>query len=278
MRLELSGAGALGQQTGGLTVQGCGWGQHFCAELRLIREPVCRTHADMAPSTLHVGLVSVFSLALGACLAPPPEGAAAPSQESTSTESSSTSAPAAPAAAGEAKAGIVWNGDDVNPSAKGWNSCDTQPCKALVEPAPKVGKDKTIGLAFQAEGSGYLGFGWNWTSWYAAGASNVTGLKNLRFWLQIVPESKELAPDPKGIRVGLRCAADKDCGKEIGSLDDYVKNSTDGQWHEVVIPLGDMKLSDGSKWDDKSVWEIGLHNWAPTPRKFVAHIDNIGFD
>jgi hypothetical protein len=225
-------------------------------------------------SCLRVGSVSLFSLLLGACLSPPPEGAQSPAGGSSESSGSS----AAPVAAGEAKAGTIWNGDDVSPTAKGWASCDTQPCKTVLEPAPKVGKDGTIGLEFQADGTGYLGFGWNWTSWYAAGASNVTGLKKLRFWLQIVPESKELAPDPKGIRVGLRCAAHKECGKEIGSLDDYVKNAADGQWHEVVIPLGDMKLSDGAKWDDKSVWEIGLHNWAPTPRKFAMHIDDIAFE
>src|SRR5688500_7077901 len=141
-------------------------------------------------SSLRVGSVSLFSWLLGACLSPPPEGAQAPTGGSTDSSGSS----AAPAPAGEAKAGTTRNGDDVSPTAKGWNSCDTQPCKALLEAAPKVGRNNTIGLEFQAEGSGYVGFGWNWTSWYAAGATNVTGLKNLRFWLQIIPESKELAP------------------------------------------------------------------------------------
>lgn len=225
-------------------------------------------------SSLRVASVSMVSLVLGACLSPPPEGAQSPTSGSSSESSGSSAA----APAGEAKAGVVWNGDDVSPTAKGWSSCDTQPCKTLLEPLPKVGRNNSIGLEFRAEGTGYVGFGWNWTSWYAAGATNVSGLKNLRFWLQIIPESKELAPDPKGIRVGIRCAAHKECGKEIASLDEYVKNSVDGQWHEVVIPLGNMKLSDGAKWDDKSVWEIGLHNWAPTPRKFVMHIDDIAFD
>jgi hypothetical protein len=45
-----------------------------------------------------------------------------------------------------------------------------------------------------------------------------------------------------------------------------------------VIPLADMKVENKGTWDDASVWEIGLHNWAPTPREFTAYIDDITFE
>jgi hypothetical protein len=216
----------------------------------------------------------VLALLATGCLTPPQGGAEAPSSSKAAPAGDGAAASSAPMG----RPGIVWNGDDVNPTAKGWASCDTQPCTTVLAPVAKVGRGGSTGLEFKADGTGYLGFGWNWTSWTAAESTNVNGLTNLHFWVQIVPESLEVAPDPKAIRVGLRCAAQKNCGKEVGSLGQYVTNVTDGEWHEVVIPLGDMKLSDGSSWDAKTAWEIGLHNWAPTPRKFVVHLDDIGFD
>ena len=39
-----------------------------------------------------------------------------------------------------------------------------------------------------------------------------------------------------------------------------------------------MKVEEKGIWDDASAWEIGIHNWAPTPREFTAHIDDIMFE
>jgi hypothetical protein len=230
------------------------------------------------------GLASALSLG---CLAPPPN-CVDPKTGATMTADGSGAAPAAAGAAAATTAStdpgdlskplVVWNGDDVSPTAKQWASCDTQPCTSTLEPAPKVGANGTIGLEFKAKGKGYVGFGWNWTSWYAAGATNVTGRKNLKFQFKLVPASPELAPAGDGIRVGIRCAKQDKCGKEIGSITKYEPKATDGQWHQVTIPLGDMKVEDKGIWDDASAWEIGVHNWAPTPREFVAYIDDITFE
>jgi hypothetical protein len=225
------------------------------------------------------GLGSALSLG---CLAPP-QNCVEPN--TASAANASTAAPGAPAGAAAttdpgdlSKPVAIWNGDDVNPTAKQWASCDTQPCTATLEPAPKVGANGSIGLEFKGKGKGFLGFGWNWTSWYAAGATNISGRKNLKFQLKIVPASPEVAPQADGLRVGLRCAKSDKCGKEVGSLAKYEPKAVDGQWHQITIPLGDMKTEQGSIWDDTSVWEIGLFNWAPTPREFVAHIDDITFE
>jgi hypothetical protein len=224
------------------------------------------------------GLAAALSLG---CLAPPPNCV----DPNAPNAAAAGATPAAGAAAASTDPGdlskplVVWNGDDVSPTAKQWASCDTQPCTASLEPAPTAGSHGTIGLENKVKvGKGYAGFGWNWTSWYAAGATNITGRKNLKFQFKLVPASPELAPDGNAIRVGIRCAKQDKCGKEIGSITKYEPKATDGQWHQVTIPLGDMKVEDKGIWDDGSAWELGIHNWQPTPREFVVYVDDITFE
>jgi hypothetical protein len=215
------------------------------------------------------------------CLAP------APCPEPNTASAATAAAPAEEASPDAApndpgdlsKPLVVWNGDDVSPTATEWASCDTKPCTATLQPVPKAGKDGSIGLEFKASAKGgYVGFGWNWTSWYKAGATNITGRKVLKFAVQISAASPDLAPAGDGIRVGIRCAKAEKCGKVVQSLAKYDAKVVDGQWHEISIPLSDMKPEDKDEWDDASAWEFGLHNWAPTPREFVAHIDDIRFE
>ncbi len=231
-------------------------------------------------------LLTLFSgsTVLG-CLAPPP--CTEVQSANTSSGPAAAAAAAAPAAAAEAasdpgdlsKPLVVWNGDDVAPTAKEWASCDTKPCTTTLQPVDKVGKNGSIGLEFKASTKGgYVGFGWNWTSWYKGGASNITGRKVLKFSIQIVSTSPEVAPAGDAIRVRLGCAKVDKCGKIVGSLAKYEPKVTDGAWHDITIPLVDMKTEDKDEWDDASAWEFQIHNWAPTPREFVAHIDDIRFE
>jgi hypothetical protein len=227
-------------------------------------------------------LAPVAALSALGCLAPAPcpqpstasaaNGAAAPDGAAASTD-----APADPGDLSQPM--IVWNGDEVAPTAKEWASCDTKPCTTTLLPTPKVGKNDSIGLEFKASTkAGYVGFGWNWTSWYKGGATNITGRKALKFAIKIVPTSAEVAPQADAIRVRIGCAKVDKCGKVVQSLAKYDAKVLDGQWHDITIPLADFKAEDKDDWDDASAWEFQLHNWAPTPREFVAHIDDIRFE
>lgn len=230
-------------------------------------------------------LAPLAALSALGCLAPPPcpepnTASAANAAQAPAGGASPAAADAAPADPGDlSKPLVVWNGDDVSPTAKEWASCDTKPCTATLLPTPKVGKDGSIGLEFKASAKGgYVGFGWNWTSWYKGGATNITGRKALKFAVKIVAASPEVAPAGDAIRVGLRCAKAEKCGKVVPSLAKYDPKVVDGQWHDITIPLADMKPEDKDEWDDGSAWEFGLHNWAPTPRDFTIHIDDIRFE
>ncbi len=230
-------------------------------------------------------LLPAAALSTLGCLAPPPCPEPQTAASTTSSSSSSGGDTAAPAAAAPSDPGdlskplVVWNGDDISPTAKEWASCDTKPCTTTLVPAPKIGKGGSIGLEFKAQAkAGYVGFGWNWTSWYAGGATNITGRKKLKFSIQITAASPEVMPAGDGIRVRLGCAKVEKCGKVIGSLAKYDPKVTDGQWHDIEIPLADFKTEDKDQWDDGSAWEFQIHNWAPVPRDFVAHIDDIRFE
>jgi hypothetical protein len=211
------------------------------------------------------------SVGAAGCLVPPPgETAAVPS-------------PAEPAPASVpgnlSKPLVVWNGDDVKPTSRSWSACDSKPCISVAEALPKVGAKGTVGLEYRVETSkGWAGFGWNWTSWHVGGASNVVGRKKLKLMLQIQAESPELAPEPDAIQIGLRCAKAKACGVGLAGIGKYEPAATDGQWHEVSIPLEDMKPEKAAIWDPGSVWEITIGGGATAPKKFVIHLDDIRFE
>jgi hypothetical protein len=218
-------------------------------------------------------------LCLGAagCLAPTPEAIAAAKSAPDPSEDAPAEDKGAPPDL--SKPLVVWNGDDVNPTSKSWSDCDSKPCTVVVEPTPKVGSKDSVGLEFRVDTSkGWTGFGWNFTSWYAGGAADVTGRKKLKVMLKITAESAEFAPEVGALQIGLRCAKTKQCNRGLGGLMKYDPKVADGEWHDISIPLADMKPEKGSIWDPESVWELTLSQWAPTPKKFVLVVDDIRFE
>lgn len=142
-----------------------------------------------------------------------------------------------------------------------------------------AGSNGTVGLEYRVETTkGWAGFGWNWTSSHVGGASNVVGRKNLRLMLRIQAASPDAAPDLDVLQIGLRCAKAKACGIGVAGIKKYEPAAADGRWHDVSIPLADMKPEDGAIWDPGSVWEITLGARASVPKKFVIHLDDIRFE
>jgi hypothetical protein len=215
-----------------------------------------------------------MGLFVGGCAAPPPGGPPAAAPPGGGATPSPTVHPA-----DLSKALLVWNGDDQNPKAETWSSCDTQPCVAKSAAAEKAGAGASRGIEFQVETTkGWAGFGFNWTSYYAPGASDVTGRKTLAFMLQVEAPSADEGPDIGALQVMLRCAKVKQCAKGVTGLAKYEPAAGDGKWHRISVPLADMKPDKGSEWDDASAWELMLSEWAPTPKKFVLRVDDITFE
>lgn len=174
---------------------------------------------------------------------------------------------------------VVWNGDSVKPAVQAWSDCEIKPCSSVVEVRPSVGAHGTTGLEYRVETStGWAGFGWNWTSSYVGGASNVVGRKHLKLMLRIEAASAEAAPELDAIQVGLRCAKAKACGVRLVGIQKYNPAAADGRWHDLALPLSDMQPEKGAIWDPGSVWEITLGASARAPKKFVIHLDDIRFE
>lgn len=174
--------------------------------------------------------------------------------------------------------GMIWNGDGVGGSAKGWASCDKKPdCKSDVNPTPGVGKDGTTGLKFVGEGPGFVGMGWNWFGWYPEnGGTDVSAEKNLTFWFRIELPEPELAPEAAAVSFSLGGSNKKNSAP--APLSEYDAAGLDGKWHKITIPLSALTRGEGKGLDLKSVWEFRVSTWSASPRKFVIYVDDIGFE
>lgn len=217
---------------------------------------------------------ALLSLLLPACLTPPPPGAAAPEAPPAPVSPS----PAANAAVG-AEDGNIWDGDEHGAAAKGWQDCDKKPgCQATLGPAPGVGFNNSVGLKFHGEGPGWIGGGWNWFGWWPQNAgTDISGFQLLSFHIRIDAKSADEAPDPGSLGVSIKCSSNPAKGQSRdASLVKYTKeNLIDGQWHELRIPLGDMKKAE---FDPKTAWEFVLSTWSPVPRNFNIYLDDIRFE
>ncbi|MBV9468532.1 MAG: hypothetical protein JOZ57_04755, partial [Abitibacteriaceae bacterium] len=95
---------------------------------------------------------------------------------------------------------IVWDGDTVA-GGKGW----LNPEKPANSFSPQTGEahNGKVALGFHAEGSGFIGSGWNWFGWFPADAgTDVTPYHNLSFWVKINGQSKPQTVTVQLVSVG----------------------------------------------------------------------------
>jgi hypothetical protein len=201
---------------------------------------------------------------------------------SSATAPEPTASPAADAPAGASAPLVVWDGDQ-HANGKGWASCGKKDeCTTSVEPAPNEGYSGAA-LKFKAEGSDWIGMGWNWHGWWPENAgSDISGHKELSFRIKVVAANAKEAPDPNSVNVTLACSANgsKDDTKkdaDEAKVADFTTNLLDGEWHEVVVPLATFFSDKGKDFDKKSAWEFRIGTWSQDPRKFEILIDDITF-
>ena len=214
--------------------------------------------------------IVVGSLALSACIGPPPgakEAALAGGGQGAQTTTQK------PNAAGEL---VIWDGDGAGAGAKGWADCAKKPnCKATAAPAPGAGRNGTTGLKIHFEGPDWAGMGWNWFGWWPENAgTDISGYKNLKFWLKIESKAPELAPDLSALSVALRCSNGKKDSEAV-PLKAFALDALDGQWHEVKIPLSEFTKGKGAAFDLRTAWEFNVNHWSGDPKHFEVIIDDI---
>jgi len=173
---------------------------------------------------------------------------------------------------------LIWNGDKggVGGTGKSWADCDKKPnCNVTLEVKPGVGRNGTICLKYSAKGPAWNGGGWNWFGWWPETAgTDISPYGNLVFWIRVEPKSPELAPDPGSINALLGCSRGKKNSANL-KVETYAKDFADGQWHKVVVPLGDLTKGDGAEFDLQTAWEFRIVSWGSAPRDFSIYLDDI---
>src|SRR5438105_4242569 len=191
-------------------------------------------------------------------------------------------ATAKPAAATErtAAAVVVWDGDEHGGSAKEWANCNVKSsCQSTVQVVPAAGTKGSNGLEWHAKGKDWKGFGWNWFGFYPEDAgTDATKYQNLTFWIRVKPDDPKSAPDLKDLKVGLGSSNKVNVESETVPLSSYADSLSDGEWHEIVVPLADLIKGKGKNFDATKAWELRLGEYSTVAHAFTVSLDNIGFD
>ena len=165
---------------------------------------------------------------------------------------------------------VVWDGDRCS-AGQGWVSPQTGTNYFRRQPSG-TSTNKTL-LEMHGAGALYSGGGWNWRGyWPPTSGTEVTTNRNLAFWLKVDGRAK-----PEIMHVCLTSAGTTNTSRHV-DVAGYAEDVTDGQWHEVVIPLQDFVAEPATDFNLAKVWELQLHTWSPAPREFSLLITEIAFD
>jgi hypothetical protein len=175
---------------------------------------------------------------------------------------------------------LVWDGDRIGLHASGWSGPDKT--VKTIEVVPRVGFAQTNGLVWQAHGSDWIGFGWNWFSWWPSDAgTDISHHRQLVFRLRIEATVREQRPEPKGFLVTLRSSTGS--GKRSTSTVQFARGAHEdlgnGEWHKITVLLSDLVGRDRAQgFDAQHAWEFDLGYWSKNPTTFTAYVDDIGFE
>jgi hypothetical protein len=164
---------------------------------------------------------------------------------------------------------VVWNGEQANTGA-GWVNPTNSTIRAQSVEAHSG--NRAVEFKFKDSSGKWLGAGWNWCAFLTGPhGTDITGMKNFNFWIKAKGKVADL-------QINLLCN-----GKMFDlpehhtakvSVLKYCPRFTDGAWHQVSIPLVDLKPPDG--FDPVHVAELQMFNTGDGDGSFF--IDDIAFD
>lgn len=176
---------------------------------------------------------------------------------------------------------LVWDGDEHGGNAKEWANCNLKDaCKSTLKTAPGEGVNGSVGLEWHVEGKDWKGFGWNWFGWWPENAgTDVSGYKNLSFWIRLRADDPKGVPELKDLSVFLAGSSkgNKDETAQV-ALIGYIEDLSDEKWHEIIIPVSDLTKGKGKDFDLTKTWEFRMGEYSMVPHNFTIFVDNIGFD
>lgn len=207
------------------------------------------------------------------CLEPPlPANSAG---ESTLAAASKRAHVAAPAEL------IVWNGETAHDAGSGWASCQDEragACETKLEALAGAGRDGGVALRFEARGSEWMGFGWNWLNWWPKDAgTDISERKSLTLAIKVKAVAGK-APEPFTIKIALGGSArdGQDATLAIPFWD-HSEAFADGEWHEVTLPIGAMLRGSGEHFDTYRAWSFTVGAWNQGERQYEIFVDDVRF-
>jgi hypothetical protein len=212
-----------------------------------------------------VSLLTATTLVAGSsCIRPPPYDPAADAANQVDVADEVT---------------LVWDGDEHGGNAKEWANCNLSgDCASTVKLVPSQGVNDSVGLEWHVEGKDWKGFGWNWYGWWPENAgTDVSEFKNLSFWIRLQVHAGD-PPKLNDLKVALASSTKNPEESQQVALIDYLDDISDGQWHEVIVPLSEFAKGSAENFDFTKTWEFRLGEYSMDPRNFSIYIDNIGFD
>ena len=117
------------------------------------------------------------------------------------------------------------------------------------------------------------GAGWNWVAFTRGEGTDVRAMKRLTLWVKCSGKGGDL-------QINLLCGGQEfDTPEHHTSkvrLLKYCPVLLDGGWHEVIVPLADLRTVPG--YDPTKVCELQMGVPAGEPVDCSFFIDDIGFD
>lgn len=166
---------------------------------------------------------------------------------------------------------VVWNGDSAKVGA-GWVNPTTSTIRASNE-SPIKGK-AALELKFK-DSVHWIGAGWNWLAFKTSPTigTDITGFTHLSFWIKSKGRTGAL-------QLNLLCNGTvldtPEHHTDKVMVRDYCPNLFDGEWHQVSIPLKDLKQPVG--FDAKHVVELQLGFLVDGSADGSFLFDEIGFE
>jgi hypothetical protein len=163
---------------------------------------------------------------------------------------------------------VVWDGEQVV-KGTGWVNHET----CSMGPQTVEAHSGNTALEFKFKGAGdWLGAGWNWCAFQTGPyGTDITAMKKFTFWIKSKGKTADL-------KINLLCNGlvfdmPKHHTEKVSVLA-YCPQLSDGQWHQVSIPLADLKQPKG--FDPLHVGELQMFNAGAGDGSFF--FDDLAFE
>jgi hypothetical protein len=166
---------------------------------------------------------------------------------------------------------VVWDGEQAA-RGSGWTNT-TGSGEVRLRTQTAVAHSGNAALEIRCRGDKWLGAGWNWVAYTKGEGTDVRGLKRLTLWIKCSGKGGDL-------QFNLLCGGQEfdtpEHHTEKVHLLKYCPALLDGQWHQVTVPLADLKTVAG--YDPTKVCELQMGLLASEPVDCSYFIDDIAFD